>query len=159
MYYCAKVIKYSYIIYVINLETTWKGKYWSTDNTKIGKERVNSYWKNEEISRWKAHINTWNLNNNVSTMTYQSWSEQSKCMWTNSKDDATCAFHLKISSFFFGKSFLILFIFLCYSYFGTLVLWYFSFPHGLIEIYVNWERRKAIDTLWIVTCFNARSAE
>ena len=32
-----------------------KGKYQNTDNTKIGKERGNSYWKNEEIPGWKAH--------------------------------------------------------------------------------------------------------
>jgi hypothetical protein len=33
------------------------------ENTeKIGKERGNTYEKNEEISREKAHLNTWNLN-------------------------------------------------------------------------------------------------
>jgi hypothetical protein len=37
-------------------ETTWKGKYHSMDNTKIGKERGNSYQKNKEISRRKAHL-------------------------------------------------------------------------------------------------------
>ena len=39
-------------------EPRGKGKYQSMDNTKIGKERGNSYGKNEEIFRWKAHINT-----------------------------------------------------------------------------------------------------
>ena len=37
----------------------WKGKYRSTENKKIGKERGNFYQKNEEISGWKAH---WTLN-------------------------------------------------------------------------------------------------
>ena len=36
---------YSFLIF------TWKGKYQSTDNTKIGKEIGNSYQKNEEIYR------------------------------------------------------------------------------------------------------------
>ena len=31
-------------------EATWKGKYQSTDNTTIAKERGFSYQKNEEIS-------------------------------------------------------------------------------------------------------------
>ena len=47
-----------------------KEKYQSTDNTNIGKERGNSYWKNEEISRWNAYINTWTLNWYVLTITY-----------------------------------------------------------------------------------------
>ena len=25
------------------------------DNTKIGKERGNSYWENEEMFKWEAH--------------------------------------------------------------------------------------------------------
>ena len=37
-------------------------------NTKIRKERGKSYWKNEEISGWKAHTNTWKLNWKVSTI-------------------------------------------------------------------------------------------
>ena len=40
------------------IETTWKGKYQSMDNTKIGKESGNSCQKNEEISGRKAHKNT-----------------------------------------------------------------------------------------------------
>ena len=39
-----------------------KKKYQSTDKTKIGNKRGNSYRKNEEISVWKAHTNTWKLN-------------------------------------------------------------------------------------------------
>ena len=39
-----------------------KGKYQCMNNTKIEKEREYFYWKNEEIFRWKAHINTWKLN-------------------------------------------------------------------------------------------------
>ena len=39
-----------------------KGKDQSMDNTKIGKERGNTYQKNEEISRRKAQINTRKLN-------------------------------------------------------------------------------------------------
>ena len=35
---------------------------------KIGKERGNSYQKNEEIYRQKAHTNTWKLSLNVSTI-------------------------------------------------------------------------------------------
>ena len=38
-----------------------KGKYWSTDYTKIVIKRENSYQKNEEVSNWKAllcvHVN------------------------------------------------------------------------------------------------------
>ena len=37
--------------------TKWKGKYWNMDNTKIGIERGNSYWKNEETFGWKAQVN------------------------------------------------------------------------------------------------------
>ena len=32
------------------------------DNTKIGKESRNSHRKNEQISEWKAQVNTWKLN-------------------------------------------------------------------------------------------------
>ena len=46
-----------------------KGKCWSRDNTKTGIERGNSYQKNEEISSWKAQINTQKLNWYVSTIT------------------------------------------------------------------------------------------
>ena len=38
-------------------------------NTKVRKERGNSCWKIEEILRWKAHINTWQLHWNISTDT------------------------------------------------------------------------------------------
>ena len=38
-------------------------------NTKIGKQRGNSYRKNEEISRWKAYTNTWKFNWNILTIT------------------------------------------------------------------------------------------
>ena len=65
-------------------------KYWGTDNTNIGKERENSYWKNEEIAGWKAHKNTWKLNWNISTITDGlSRSEESKCMWTHGKVGTT----------------------------------------------------------------------
>ena len=40
-----------------------------SSNVKIGKERGNSYQENEEISGWKAHINTRKLNWNTSTTT------------------------------------------------------------------------------------------
>ena len=64
-------------------ESMWKGKYWSIDNTKIGKERRNSYKKNEEISGWKAHTNTQKLHWNISMITdvYLDQNEN-KCMWT-----------------------------------------------------------------------------
>ena len=39
------------------------------NNKKIGEERGDYYWKNEEISWWKAHMNTRKLNWNVSTIT------------------------------------------------------------------------------------------
>ena len=35
-----------------------KEKYWSTDNAKIGIEKGSSFWKNGEISWWKAQIDT-----------------------------------------------------------------------------------------------------
>jgi hypothetical protein len=35
-----------------------KGKYQSTQNTKIGIKSGNSYQKNEEVSGWIAQINT-----------------------------------------------------------------------------------------------------
>jgi hypothetical protein len=38
---------------LVCLWSAWKGRYQNTDNTKIGKERGNSYRKNEEISRQK----------------------------------------------------------------------------------------------------------
>ena len=45
-----------------NKETTWKGKYQSTDNTKIMKRKGKLLPKNEEISKQKAHTNTRKLN-------------------------------------------------------------------------------------------------
>ena len=43
------------------IETTWKGKYQSMDNTKIGKESGYSCQKNEEISGRKAYTNIYSL--------------------------------------------------------------------------------------------------
>jgi hypothetical protein len=49
----------------------WKVKYWSTDNTKKGIIRGNSYQEHEEISGWKAQIKTWKSTNwYVSKITY-----------------------------------------------------------------------------------------
>ena len=45
-------------------------KYNTQGAKKIGKERGNSYQKNEEITRWKAYTNTTKHNWNVSTITY-----------------------------------------------------------------------------------------
>ena len=42
---------------------------WITQKIQVGKERGNSYQKNEEISRQKAHTNTRKLNSNVSMIT------------------------------------------------------------------------------------------
>ena len=57
-------------------------------NIKIGKERGNSYRKIEEISGWKAHINTRKLNWNVSMITYI-FLDQKR---THDKDVATWQF-------------------------------------------------------------------
>ena len=49
-----------------------KEKYRSTDNTKIGMKRGNSYWKNEEVTRWSTQMNqksTQKLNWYVLTLT------------------------------------------------------------------------------------------
>ena len=43
-----------------NLRPCGKGKYQSTNNTKIEIERVNFYQKNEKISRWKPQTH-WSL--------------------------------------------------------------------------------------------------
>ena len=44
-------------------EITWKGKYRSTDNTKVQEKKEETLkQKNEEISKRKAHTNTRKLN-------------------------------------------------------------------------------------------------
>ena len=47
---------HSQVKYIVNMRSCGKGKYQSTDNTKIGNERGSSYQKNEEISGWMAHM-------------------------------------------------------------------------------------------------------
>ena len=59
---------------------------------KIGKEKGNSYRKNEKISRWKVHISTRKLNRNVLMITCLSQSEKSKFMWTHEKKSAMWQF-------------------------------------------------------------------
>ena len=54
----------------VHREFTCHGNHNIYGYPKIGEERGNSYQKNEEISRWKAHLNTWKLNWNVSMITY-----------------------------------------------------------------------------------------
>ena len=73
-------------------------------NTKIRKERGNSYWKNEEISRRKAHTNTQKLN-------WTFWWSHMSFLIRREKDVCDrqyisimlpcicCVFHLEISSF------------------------------------------------------------
>ena len=73
-------------------ETTWKGKYRSTDNTKIGKEKGNSYRKNEEISGWEVHKTHGCLTKCFHDHRCLSRSEESKCMWTSGNDGATWEF-------------------------------------------------------------------
>ena len=53
---------------------------------KNRKRKWNSYWKNEEISRWKAHTNTQKLNWIVMMITCFSQSVDSKSVWTHGKD-------------------------------------------------------------------------
>ena len=50
-------------------ETTWKGKYQRTDNTKNRKRKGKLLPKNEEISGRKANTNTWKVYWNTSTIT------------------------------------------------------------------------------------------
>ena len=73
-------------------ETTWKGKYRSTDNTKYGKGKGKLLPKIEEISGGKVDTNTRKLILNISTITCLSQSEESKCMRTHSKDGITREF-------------------------------------------------------------------
>ena len=47
----------------------WRGKYRSTDNTKLKMKEETLTEKNEEISEWKVQINTRKLNGYVSTIT------------------------------------------------------------------------------------------
>ena len=65
------------------LKTTWKEKYQSMDNTNNGKGKGKLLPKNEEISRWKKHTETYlKFFDNHSCL---SQSEESKCMWTHGK--------------------------------------------------------------------------
>ena len=75
---------------------------------KIGKERGNSYWENKEISGWKTHINTQELNWCVSTITdiflnqkrVNVSSDWKRLLWLLSFHVFMCAFHLVNSSSF-----------------------------------------------------------
>ena len=60
-YYCTpwSFTKYRYVLHI--------GHSWVSQ--KIRKERGNTYGKNKEISRQKAHTNPWKLNWNISTIT------------------------------------------------------------------------------------------
>ena len=94
------------------------GKYCSTGNTVIGIKSENSYWKNEEVSRWKAQKRAdAKLNWYISTLTE---------IFLNQKRINVCEhnFGLFVPSIerplnFFGKIFPILFLFLGYPYIGT----------------------------------------
>ena len=89
-------------------------------NTKNKEEILTK--KNEVISGWKAHINTWKLHWYVSIVTD---------VFLNQKRDICDCHNISVKLpyvyvclssrdlIFFGKSFLFLFLFLCYRYFGT----------------------------------------
>ena len=100
---------------------TWKGQCRSRYDTKrtIGKERRKSYRKNEEISGWKAYINTQKLKWNVLTIrdVFRDQKRHKMCshtfalLWSRKTSVIVktfqlsfcvfmCAFHLEISSFF-----------------------------------------------------------
>ena len=51
-------------------------------------ERGNFYRKNKEISRRKAHTNTWKFNWNVLMITDVFLNQKEVCMWTHRKDGA-----------------------------------------------------------------------
>ena len=61
MYVVSKYVCMYIYVCVCGGGASGKGNCQSTDYTKIGKERGNSYRKYEEISRQKAHINTQKL--------------------------------------------------------------------------------------------------
>ena len=104
----------------------------------MGKKRGNSCRENEEISWWKAHINIlyWNILTITDTFLDQkrvnlcehtlSWLRKTSViveMFQLSFRMFMCGFHQEIS-LFFGKSFFLPFLLLCYLYFGIfLSMW------------------------------------
>ena len=121
-------------------------------NTKIGKERGNSYQNNEDISRWKAHVNTQKHDWNVSMITDVFLNQKRVNVCEHTLNTAPHVFtyiyslpikkdicdHWNVSVmlpyvyvclssgdvFIFSVSFLFLFLFLCYSYLGSfLSMW------------------------------------
>ena len=100
-------------------------------NKTIGKERGNSYLRNEEISWWMAHINTRKLNWNIPTTTdvflvqkkmYSLLVKKDICNCRNVSIKFLCvyaSFIQEISFFWHVSSF--------FSYVVLSVLWYFPF--------------------------------
>jgi hypothetical protein len=83
------------------------------DNTKIWKERGNPK-KYEEISRWKAHTNTWKLNWYISTITDVFFNQ---IMWTYRAIYLQCV-HIQIEKDFCDSqniSVKLLYAYLCLS--------------------------------------------
>ena len=105
---------------VIIISYEWKNllyfkvKYQSTNNTKIGRERGNTYRKNEEISIWKAHINTCKLHwyfcqSQISSIKHWLSSDWEKHLWLSKciSEASVCfsssdlfIFLVRVSSFF-----------------------------------------------------------
>ena len=113
----------------------WKGKYWSTVNTKNRKRKGKLLPKNEEISWRKAYTNTQKFNWNILTITnilhdqkhtvktiFTMCSHTFTLFWSKKTSMIVkifqlnfcafvCAFHLEISTFF-CRILLFLFLFL-----------------------------------------------
>ena len=106
------------------------------DNTKLGKERGISYWKNEKISGQNTHINTWTLNWNVLTNTDAFFNQKRVNVSLLIKEDIcddqnisvklVCVYVCLSSRdlFIFRKSFLFLFLFLCSLLIGNRCFFY-----------------------------------
>ena len=92
-----KILTEHFSILKNEVEAAWKGKYQRMDNTKIGKERGNSYKKKLRDIRMKRKHKHWKLNWNILTITdVFLLSDESKCMWTCSEDVAPSLPHVHI---------------------------------------------------------------
>ena len=71
------------------------------DNTKIGKERRNSYQKNEEVSRWKAHGVIFTVcSHSVTLLWLRKTSVKLPCVYVCLSSRGPFIFSVRVSSFF-----------------------------------------------------------
>ena len=82
-------------MYIHLISLYGKKKYQNTDNTKIGKLKLNSYQKTEEICGWKAHTNTQKLNWYVLTFTDVFLNQQRVNVHEHTVKMHTCQFQVR----------------------------------------------------------------